>query len=107
MAAYAVVIIASVAALLGAWGGSSLKQGEWDAAALNEKKGQDAALKAAAEAIAKIEVTSEKHIHPVRTEIRTNTVYLECKHSPDSLRNLNSLIEGTEFPGDSGMPQAK
>lgn len=82
--------------------GSTLKQGEWDATVLSEKKGQDVALRAAAEAIAKIEVKSEKYIQPVRTEIRTNTVYAECKHSDDSLRNLNSLIVGE--PGDSSMP---
>ena len=95
-----------VAGLVGSAGGvgyrtgTHLKQGEWDAAVLRNRAGEDAALKAAAEAIAKIEVKSEKHIQPVRVEIRTNTVYRDCVHSDDSLRNLNALIEGAEPAGD-------
>ena len=84
--------------------GSKSKQGEWDAQVVAEQKGKDAALKAAAEAIAKIEVKSERIIQPLRTEIRTNTVYRDCRHSDDSLRNLNSLITGAEPAGNSRMP---
>jgi len=83
--------------------GQVVKQGEWDAAVLSQRKGEDAAIKAAAEAIAKIEVKSEKYIQPVRTEIRTNTVYAECQHSADSLRNLNALITGAEPIGSSSV----
>lgn len=89
--------------------GSSLKQGEWDAQVVARKSGEDAALKAAAEAIAKIEVKSEQIIQPLRTEIRTNTVYRDCLHSPDSVRNLNFLITGTgpELAASGGMPSTK
>ncbi len=85
--------------------GSSLKQAQWDAQVVAEQKGRDAALKAAADAIARIEVKSETHIQPLRTEIRTNTVYRDCGHAADSVRNLNALIVG-EQPGAGGMPTA-
>ena len=83
--------------------GTVVKQGEWDADVVSKQKGEDAALKAAAEAISKIKVTSEKYIQPLQTEIRTNTVYAECRHSADSLRNLNALITGTESAGGVGV----
>lgn len=103
--------IAAVVAGLGLTGGfyagSKFKQGEWDASVLAKKAGEDAALKAAAEAISKIEVKSVKYVQPVRTEIRTNTVYLDCAHSADSLRNLNALITGGDAgPGEGGVPPA-
>ena len=82
--------------------GSTRKQGEWDASVLAKKAGEDAALKAAAEAIAKIEVTSETIIQPVRTEIRTNTVYRDCVHPDGVLRNLNSLITGDDSQSAGG-----
>ena len=88
--------------------GSKLKQAEWDKAVLEKKSGEEAALMAAAKAIAKIEVKSEKHIQPVRTEIRTDTVYRDCQHSPDSLQHINALIsEGSEPSGDHIVPKAK
>lgn len=105
----AYIVIAALLALIGTAGLSGwvsfqaatrIKQGEWDAAVVAERAGKDTALKAAAAAIAKIEVKSEQYIQPVRTEIRTNTVYRDCQHSADSLRNLNALIRGDE-PADS------
>lgn len=91
---------------LGYQHGSMTVQAKWDASVKAQKDGEDAALKAAAEAIAKIEVKSEKHIQPIRTEIRTNTVYRDCVHSPDSLRHLNSLITGieTQSTGSGFLP---
>lgn len=105
----AAILVATNAAsgLAGYRAGSTLKQAEWDAAVVARKSGEDAALKAAAEAIAKIEVTSETIIQPVRTEIRTNTVYRECVHSDGVMRNLNSLITGEESqPTGSGSVPA-
>jgi hypothetical protein len=80
---------------------------ERDAADLAKKAGEEAALQATARAIAKIEVKSEKHIQPLLTEVRTNTVYVECKHSPDSLRNLNALITGDEDAGVDSLSQTQ
>ncbi len=98
----AVVVGLSVATATGFNVGSKWTQAKWDSAVVAQAKGEAAALKAAAEAIAKIEVKSETIIRPLRTEIRTNTVYRECKHSDDSVRNLNALITGTE-PAASGV----
>ena len=100
------LVLTGLAGGVGFKTGSAFKQGQWDAAAVAQKQGEDAALKAAAEAIAKIEVKSETHIQPLRVEVRTNTVYRDCKHSPDSVRNLNALITGE--PVDYGLvPKAK
>lgn len=104
----AFVVCTAAASYTGFNVGSKWTQAKWDSAVVAQAKGEAAALKAAAEAIAKIEVKSETHIQPMRTEIRTNTVYRECKHSADSLRHLNALITGDESaPGDGGVPAAK
>lgn len=103
----AVIVLALSTGLTGFQLGSKLTQAKVDAAQVARKAGEDAALKAAAAAIAKIEVKHEQVIQPLRTEIRTNTVYRDCKHGPDSLRNLNALITGTESLGDLSMPGTK
>jgi hypothetical protein len=90
------IAVSGASGAMGYLAGSRFKQGQWDAAVMAEKKGQDQALAAAAKAIAKIEVKSEQHIQPLRTEIRTNTVYRDCAHTPDGLRHLNALITGEE-----------
>ena len=109
LGAGAILVATNAASALGGYrAGSALKQAEWDASVVARKAGEDAALKAAAAAIAKIEVTSETIIQPIRTEIRTNTVYRECEHPADVLRDLNSLITGEEPQpsGNGGMPKA-
>lgn len=88
----------------GVWVGTGIKQQEWDASVLTKKEGEEAALKAAARAITKIGANSDKHLPQIITEVRTNTVYRDCAHGPDSLRNLNALIAG-ESTGDGGMPE--
>jgi len=97
--------VLAATALAAFFHGMSVKQGEWDAAVVAEQQGQKRALDAAAAAIARIEVTSEQIIQPLRTEIRTNTVYRDCRHSDDSLRNLNALIVGRPA-GESKLPRA-
>lgn len=72
--------------------GRETKQGEWDASDLATAESRQEIVEAAARKIAKIEVKSETIIKPIQKEIRTNTVYRDCKHSPDQLRNLNELI---------------
>lgn len=103
----AALLVALIAAVAGGYKlGMDVKQGQWDAATLARKQGQDEALQAAAREAVKIEVQSEKIIQPIRTEIRTNTVYRDCAHSPDSLRNLNALITGAEPAGGGVVPGA-
>lgn len=97
IAALAVLASTAAGSFYGGYkAGTTLVQTKWDASVTANRAGQDAALRAAAAAIAKIEVKSERVIQPMRTEIRTNTIYRDCLHSPDSLRLLNSLITGTE-----------
>lgn len=72
----------------------------------SRKQGQEAALHAAAKAIAKIEVKSAPVKESLVREIRTVPVYRDCQHSPDGLRYLNTLITGQEGPvaGPPGLP---
>ena len=68
----------------------------------------EAAASAAAAAIAKIEVTSEQIIQPIRREIRERVEYRDCVHTPVQLQRLNALITGAEQPAaaGSGVPAA-
>jgi hypothetical protein len=70
------------------------------------REGQDAALQAAAKAIAKIEVKSGPIKESLVREITTVPVYRDCQHSPDGLRYLNELITGESAasPSASGVP---
>lgn len=100
-----VLSVLAATALAAFFHGLSVKQGEWDAAVVAEQQGQKRALDAAATAIAKIEVTSEQIVQPLRTEIRTNTVYRDCRHSDDGLLRLNAAITGQPL-GASKLPRA-
>ena len=101
-----ILFLVSSAGIYGYHQGSTGMQAKWDATVLARKDGEEAALKAAARAIARIEVKSEKHIQPVVTEIRTNTVYRDCSHSDGVMRNINALITG-ESPDNGDVPEAK
>lgn len=66
----------------------------------------DKAQKGAASAIADMEVKNVTITQPIRTEVRTNTVYAECRHSPGGLRDLNAAITGrTEPAGGLKLPR--
>lgn len=56
------------------------------------------ANKGAADAIAKIQVRNVTTKQILEREIQTNTVYADCKHSPDGLRTLNEAITGRPQP---------
>ena len=65
----------------------------------------DAARNATAELIAKIEVKNVEITQPVIREVRTRTVYAECKHTPDGLRAINNAVTGRAEPaGPSKLP---
>lgn len=89
-----VILVAFLCGLLyGAYQlGRETKQGEWDAADLAKADARQEALEIVANKIASIDVKSTTIIKPIQKEIRTNTVYADCKHSPEQLRNLNELI---------------
>ena len=106
----AAAVALAVGLLTGAYQlGRTTMKGEFDSEALGKKSGEDATLKAVALAISKIEVKSEKHIQPLLTEVRTNTVYrsVDCQHSADSMRHLNALITGDGITGGSGLPEGQ
>ena len=66
----------------------------------------DKAQKGAADSIAAMEVKNVTITQPIRTEVRTNTVYAECRHSANGLRDLNAAITGrTEPPGGLKLPR--
>ena len=66
----------------------------------------DRAQQGAAAAIAKMEIQNVTITQPIRTEVRTRTVYAECKHTPDGLRALNSAVTGRAEPlGEGGVPR--
>ena len=58
--------------------------------------------------LAKIEVNNVQLTQPVVREVRTNTVYRECLHTPDGLRALNAAIVGAppQPTGDRQLPPA-
>lgn len=58
----------------------------------------DKAQKAAASAIADMEIKNVTITQPIRTEVRENTVYASCAHTPDGLRSLNTAITGRAEP---------
>lgn len=58
----------------------------------------DKAQKGAADSIAAMEVKNVTITQPIRTEVRTNTVYATCSHTPDGLRALNTAITGRAEP---------
>lgn len=63
----------------------------------------ESAQTAAAKAISEMEIKNVTITQPIRTEVRTRTVYSECKHTPDGLRALNNAITGRAEPVGSGQ----
>lgn len=59
------------------------------------------ATKGAADAIAKIRVKHTTVNQALERTIQTETVYRECMHSPDGLRQLNEAITGKPSPASS------
>lgn len=71
------------------------------------QKVQDAANVSAAEAIAKIKPQNVTIRQEVEREIRTNTVYRDCRNTPDGMRGINEAITGKKEPaGDRKLPRA-
>lgn len=62
----------------------------------------DKAQQGAAAAIAEMEIKNVTITQPIRTEVRTRTVYAECKHTDSGLRSLNTAITGRPEPTGPG-----
>lgn len=99
LAALLVALIVAVA--LGYKLGMEVKQGQWDAAKLAESEAKDKALKAAAEAIAQIEVKHQTIVQKVRHEITKETAYRDCIVPDDGRRLLNAAASGASEPAGS------
>lgn len=69
---------------------------------------RDAAMQAAADAISSIKITNTTIRGEVQREIRTNTVYRDCRLPPDGVRIANDALRGqpTQRAGDSQLPRA-
>lgn len=63
-----------------------------------------AAAKGTASVIAAMIPQNKTIIQKVQREIETNTVYRDCRHSPDALRLLNESLTGRQQPSDSKLP---
>lgn len=64
----------------------------------------DAAASAAAGAIAAQRPKNVTIRQETEREIRTNTVYAECRHSPEQLQRLNAALTGDDpQPAGSGL----
>lgn len=80
-----------------------------------QKRAEDVATAAVAardlqvgDLLSKIEVKNVEVTQPVIREVRTRTVYAECKHTPDGLRAVNNAITGRAEPAGGGVvPPAK
>lgn len=66
----------------------------------------DAALKATAEAISKIEVKNVTIRQTLEKEIHKEPVYRDCRHTSDGLRTINNALTGssTISASDSKLP---
>lgn len=62
-----------------------------------------AATSAAAAAISRIEVQRVEITQPILREVRTKTVYMECRHTPDGLRGVNAALTGRAEPAGAGQ----
>lgn len=73
------------------------------------KKTIDAAQIGAAKAIAANKPRNVTIRQDTEYEVRTNTVYADCRHSPEQLQRVNSALTGTAAASASGrvVPKAQ
>lgn len=88
------IMLACLASLCGAcvWAGMWIKQSQFDAEELARKRGESEALQASAKALSEMIEKQEKVTERVIREVKTNTIYRDCKHSDEALNKLNELI---------------
>lgn len=104
------IIGALVAVLAAGAGGFKLGADHELAAQAREDKHVAAAIEAAntasAVAIAGIKVENTTIHQELQREIRTNTIYADCKHSPGGLRSLNDALDAPRSASDRKLPGA-
>lgn len=66
------------------------------------------AQKGAAYAIARNRPINQTIVQKAETIVRENTVYRDCRHAPDGVRNINRALTGidADVAGSGGMPDA-
>lgn len=105
------LIVAALSAVLAAgFGGFKLGVDHETASQAREErligKAVEAANSASASAIAGIQVKHTTIRQELEREIRTNTFYAECKHSPVGLRSINDALAKPVGPGSGKLPGA-
>ena len=95
----AVVLAASVASSLWYTYEKGYSAGQ-DALVVEQKKNEDLinaavqkAHEATIDAISNIRIVNKTIRQEVQREIQTNTIYRECKHSPEQLQRLNKALD--------------
>jgi hypothetical protein len=87
--------------------GRDVEQGAQALAERTAAAAVEAANVATGEALAKIEVQRVEITQPVIHEVRTRTVYAECRHTADGLRGVNAALTGRAVAaGASQLPAA-
>lgn len=78
--------------------GMDVRQGQWDAAKVAQAQAEKAALSAAAEAIARIEVKHQTIVQKVRHEVSKEPVYRDCVLPSSAVGLLNAAASGASAP---------
>ncbi len=96
----------------GAWQVQNWRHGAEEAAQAREERARQetrqAAQQGAAAAIAEMKPVNTTIYQKATHEIRTNTVYADCRHSGGMLDRVNSAIIGQPEPaGGGGVPASK
>lgn len=86
------IIAAVILFLAGLATGWKVNNDHRDALLLAEEKATMDALNAAADAIARIKVVQKNTTQVLEKELRTNTVYQDCKQTPEAMKVLNDAL---------------
>jgi hypothetical protein len=86
------LLIAVVLFAAGGFGGWKAAMDHRDALELADARGRADALEAVATELAKVKVIQKNVTNILEKETKTNTVYAECRHTPEALKALNSAL---------------
>lgn len=99
------ILIALVAAYgTGRYDGARLER---EGQQRSEKAAQvayDAAMKATAEQLGKLTITNTTIRQKAEVIVRENTIYRECRHTPDGVQSINAALSGKPI-SDSQLPR--
>jgi hypothetical protein len=102
--ALALLLTMGAAGAAGYWRGATNTENRLEAERLRNEQiaetAYDAAILAAADAISGIKIVNTTIRQELEREIRTEPVYVNCRHSPDAKRLLDAVLSG-EAPAES------